>query len=106
MPGEAKKDSSGNVGACPQKVNDSEEEGAEYLSTLSPRHKPWDQHRSESDEVETIYGASVTPRHQRYAGRMTQCSQTLQFARDPPAGGKSKLKLKAAWFCRVRFCPV
>jgi plasmid rolling circle replication initiator protein Rep len=79
---------------------------ADYLSDVSPKHKPWDQHRAESDEVETIYGASVTPRHQRYAGRIAQCSQTLQFARDPPAGGKTKLKLKAAWFCRVRFCPV
>jgi hypothetical protein len=31
----------------------------------------------------------------------------LQFARDPPVTSKKvKLKLKNAYFCRVRFCPV
>jgi plasmid rolling circle replication initiator protein Rep len=91
-----------NVGAETSLVNGA----AEYLSDLSPKHKPWDQHRAESDEIEMIYGASIVKRHQRYSERVQLCSQVLEFARDPPAGGKSKLKLKAAWFCRVRFCPV
>lgn len=89
-----------NAGDCA--VNES----ADYLSDLSPRHKPWDTHRGEADEVETIYAESSHRHHQRYAERVAQCSQVLQFARDPPTKGKSKLKLKSAWFCRIRFCPV
>lgn len=79
----------------------------EYLSDLSPTHKPWDQHRAEADEVGGIYASSETRRHQRYAERVDHCAQVLEFARDPPAADqKQKLKLKAAWFCRVRHCPV
>jgi plasmid rolling circle replication initiator protein Rep len=85
------------------------EEGAvkqgEFLSDVSPRHKPWDVHRAEADEVQQAY-AGGTSQHQRYAGRVEACSQVLEFARDPPANGKQKLKLKSAWFCRVRHCPV
>jgi plasmid rolling circle replication initiator protein Rep len=77
----------------------------EYLSDLSPRHKPWDVHRSEADEVQQAY-AGGTSRHQRYAVRVEQCSQVLEFARDPPGTGVRKYKLKNAWFCRVRHCPV
>lgn len=86
----------------------------EYLSDLSPRHKPWDVHRSEADGVQQAY-AGGTQRHQRYALRVEHCSQVLEFARDPPkqAGREKltakvgqKLTLKNAWFCRVRHCPV
>jgi plasmid rolling circle replication initiator protein Rep len=78
----------------------------EYLSEVSPRHKPWDQHRAEADEVQQAY-AGGTSRHQRYADRVEHCSQVLEFARDPPKQtGKQKLKLENAWFCRVRHCPV
>ena len=58
----------------------------EYLSDLSPRHKPWDVHRSEADEVREAY-AGGTSRHQRYATRVEACSQVLEFARDPPGAG-------------------
>lgn len=84
-------------------VNQSE---SEYLSDLSPRHKPWDEHRTEADEVGGIYGASPTRQHQKYADRLGACSQVLEFARDPPGASQRKLKLKTAWFCRVRHCPV
>src|SRR5712691_13511558 len=78
----------------------------EYLSDASPRHKPWDVHRAEADEVQQAY-AGGTSRHQRYAGRVEACSQVLEFARDPPKkSGKQKYTLKNAWFCRVRHCPV
>src|SRR5262245_25889966 len=77
----------------------------EYLSDLSPRHKPWDVHRAEADEVQQAY-AGGTSRHQRYALRVEQCSQVLEFARDPPGAGDRKYRLKNAWFCRVRHCPV
>jgi plasmid rolling circle replication initiator protein Rep len=77
----------------------------EYLSEVSPRHKPWDVHRGEADEVQEAY-AGGTDRHQRYATRVEACSQVLEFARDPPGAGQRKYKLKNAWFCRVRHCPV
>jgi plasmid rolling circle replication initiator protein Rep len=78
----------------------------EYLSDVSPKHKPWDTHRAEADDVRAIYEEGPTARHQRHALRVEACSQVLEFARDPPAHGKQKLKLKNAWFCRVRHCPV
>jgi plasmid rolling circle replication initiator protein Rep len=79
----------------------------EYLSTLSPKDKPWDRHRGEADDVVEVYGGSPIRRHHRYAERVTYCSQVLAFARDPPKKNiPSKLKLKNAWFCRVRHCPV
>lgn len=78
----------------------------EYLSDVSPKEKPWDQHRAEADEVGGIYGASSVRRHQRYAERVDACAQVLEFARDPPGAGQQKYKLKNAWFCRVRHCPV
>jgi plasmid rolling circle replication initiator protein Rep len=79
----------------------------EYLSEVSPRHKPWDQHRSEADDVSEVYSSSCESRHWRYAERMDYCSQVLEFARDPPKHDISqKIKLKKAHFCHVRFCPV
>jgi plasmid rolling circle replication initiator protein Rep len=78
----------------------------EYLSDASPRHKPWDVHRAEADEVQEAYAGGLS-RHQRYALRVAECSQVLEFARDPPKpSGKQKYTLKSAWFCRVRHCPV
>jgi plasmid rolling circle replication initiator protein Rep len=79
---------------------------AEYLSDVSPRHKPWDQHRGEADDVTEIYANSQFPRHQRYATRVENCSQVIGFAHDPLSTKKNKLKLQTAWFCRTRFCPV
>jgi plasmid rolling circle replication initiator protein Rep len=79
----------------------------EYLSDLSPKDKPWDRHRGEADDVREVYGGSPIQRHHRYGVRVEQCSRVIGFARDPPKRGiPSKLKLKTAWFCRVRHCPV
>jgi plasmid rolling circle replication initiator protein Rep len=79
----------------------------EYLSEVSPRHKPWDQHRAEADDVREVYAGSREIRHWRYAERVEHCAQVLEFARDPPKpSGKQKLKLKTAFFCKVRYCPV
>ena len=83
-----------------------EQQSEEYLSDLSPRYKLWDVHRAEADEVQLAYSGGPS-RHQRYAVRVEHCSQVLEFARDlPKASGKQKYKLKNAWFCRVRHCPV
>jgi plasmid rolling circle replication initiator protein Rep len=81
----------------------------EYLSHLSPKDKPWDRHRGEADDVVEVYGGSSTERHHRYAERVTNCAQVLEFAyaRDPPKkNAPARLKLKNTWFCRVRHCPV
>jgi plasmid rolling circle replication initiator protein Rep len=79
----------------------------EYLSDVSPKHKPWDTHRGEADDVSTVFAASPFSRHHRYAERLSQCSQIIGFARDLPSkNGQQKLKLKNARFCRVRSCPI
>jgi plasmid rolling circle replication initiator protein Rep len=79
----------------------------EYLSDVSPKHKPWDRHRAEADDVSEVYAESMISRYHRYAERVEHCSRVLEFARDPPNKfGKQKLKLKGTWFCRVRHCPV
>lgn len=79
----------------------------EFLSTLSPKDKPWDRHRGEADDVVEVYSGSSITRHRRYAERVTNCAQVLEFARDLPKKElPSQLKLKHAWFCRVRHCPV
>jgi plasmid rolling circle replication initiator protein Rep len=85
-----------------EKVNDNDE----YLSEVSPRHKPWDQHRGEADDVTEVYASSPVSRHQRYGTRVENCAQVLGFSHDPLATKKDKLKLQTAWFCRVRHCPV
>lgn len=77
----------------------------EYLSSVSPRHRVWDTHRAEADEVQQVY-AGGAERHRHYAERIAACAQVLEFARDPPSDGTQKLKLKNVWFCRVRHCPV
>lgn len=81
---------------------------SQYLSKISPEHKPWETHRGESDDVAEVYSASPFGRHHRYAERITECSRILGFsARDPPTKtGKQKLKLTDARFCRVRFCVI
>jgi plasmid rolling circle replication initiator protein Rep len=79
----------------------------EYLSDVSPRHKPWDVHRAEADAVREVYGESAFSRHHRYGVRVEQCSQILEFAQQFDwEKGASRLRLRTTWFCRVRHCPV
>jgi plasmid rolling circle replication initiator protein Rep len=78
----------------------------EYLSDVSSRHKPWDVHRGEADDVTSIFAHSSISQHQRYAERVENCAQVLGFAHDPLATKKNKLKLQTAWFCKVRHYPV
>jgi len=78
----------------------------EYLSEVSPRHKPWDVHRGEADDVTPIFANSQFSQHHRYAERVENCAQVLGFAHDRLATKKNKLKLTNAWFCHLRYCPV
>lgn len=72
------------------------------LSELSPRDKPWDKHRSNSDRVAKHYSNSE---FHRYSERMTFCSELLDF-KLVPSDEAYALKLSSARFCRVRHCPV
>lgn len=78
----------------------------EYLSDVSPRHKPWDVHRGEADDVTQIFANSLAASHQRYAERVENCAQVIGFVHDPLATKSKRLKLQTAWFCKVRHCPV
>jgi len=73
------------------------------LTDLSPRDKPWDKHRSNSDRVAKHYAGSD---FHRYSERMTFCSELLDFKLTPSEDGNAALKLSSARFCRVRHCPV
>lgn len=87
-------------------IDDKQVKESEYLSDLSPRHKSWDQHRGEADDVTAIYANSPLPHHQRYAERAENCSQVVGFAHDPLGTKKNKLRLKTVWLCHLRHCPV
>lgn len=73
------------------------------LADISPNDKPWDKHRTHATTIERHYRASAS--HQSYAERISVCSLLLDF-RLVPTDESLKLKLAAAHFCRVRWCPV
>ncbi len=73
------------------------------LSDISPRDKPWDKHRNNSDKVAKHYAGSD---FHRYSERMTFCSELLDFTLKPIDDESYALKLSSARFCRVRHCPV
>lgn len=76
----------------------------EHLSDLSPKDKPWDARRSETQGLEERLHDG---HHRKYARRMQFCSPDLEFAQTTnTTTGEWGLKLHAARFCRVRHCPV
>jgi plasmid rolling circle replication initiator protein Rep len=79
----------------------------QFLSDVSPPDKPWDVHRAESSDVAEILAGGVD-RHQRQSARMVECSRSLEFGwvLESTETGEVRLRLKQAWFCRVRHCPV
>lgn len=79
------------------------DETSPSLTDLSPRDKPWDKHRSNSDRVAKHYSNSD---FHRYSERMTFCSELLDFTLKPTDDESYALKLSSARFCRVRHCPV
>lgn len=75
------------------------------LATLSPKDKPWNQHKFENREVLQIYAESAN--HAKKAGRMYGCSGVLEFGEiASPETGEVSFKLLKARFCRVRYCPI
>jgi plasmid rolling circle replication initiator protein Rep len=73
------------------------------LARISPKDKPWDKHRYHADKVGQMYAGTE---FQRYAERVSYCSQILDFAIGFDDKDALKLKLRNARFCRVRHCPV
>lgn len=80
----------------------------EYLTDTSPKDRPWDTHRTDATGVEEHLKSPGTERWLWKQGkRVEACSPSLDFALTAdPETGEAGLKLKAAKFCRVRFCPV
>ncbi len=77
------------------------------LSDISPKDKTWDKHRANADIVSKYYAGGGEGCFNRYAQRVTSCSEWLEFRLVPdPSEGLLKLKLSDARFCRVRHCPV
>ncbi len=74
-----------------------------YLSTISPKDKPWNVHRANSDRVKSLYESTDL---ERLGNRIRDCAQILQFAAVEGEEGSLGLKLRIAHFCRVRTCPV
>lgn len=78
--------------------------GSDCLSDYSPDDIPWDRNRSNSTDVGGMYAG--TGEFDRYAKRISDCSSLLHFGWNDLSDGTSKLSLKKAHFCRVRYCPV
>lgn len=82
-----------------------------YLTDLSPTDKPWDVHRAIAGTIESLYELAPTYEgaqldYKRYAERIHQCAQLLNFVFQPQENGEYRLKLHDAHFCRVRHCPI
>lgn len=74
------------------------------LTDYSPQDAPWDAHRAQSDDVAMIYAGAAG--FERYAARIADCSGLLRFGWvDDRDTGESRLRLREAQFCRVRYCP-
>lgn len=78
-------------------------DGDKALSDLSPKDKPWEIHRKQVSRISDLYSQSG---YSRYSQRLSDCSRALEFALVASAEGDINLKLFAARFCRVKFCPV
>lgn len=78
----------------------------DFLSDVSPKDKPWDRHRAESDGVQAIYLNTDETRFRRLGQRVTACADVLKFLETVSDDGEIGLKLKTTHFCRVRHCPV
>ena len=75
--------------------------GTPALQDVSPHDKPWSKHRYESDQIQSHYEGV----YERYAERISQCSQLLDF-RLVPGEESYHLKLSSTRLCHVRTCQV
>lgn len=64
---------------------------------------PWAQHRAEAELLAWCYDQTG---NEQKAARLRGCSPRLLYDIIKQPDGTDRLKLRAAWFCRVRLCPV
>jgi plasmid rolling circle replication initiator protein Rep len=74
-----------------------------YLTDFSPNDKPWDRHRNCADQVSSLYNQAD---FEDYSFRINRCSPLLMFGSRLDDSGQRTIRLKSAFFCRVRNCPV
>ena len=74
-----------------------------FLSDHSSRDKPWESHRANADRVAALY--QDAGEYKRYQ-RMRDCAESLCFALVAEDESTFRYRLKTAWFCRQRHCPV
>lgn len=75
-----------------------------YLTTKSPRDKPWDIHKSESTRIKELYQGTI---FNKLAKRMNDCGNLLGFGWVIDAATEQeRLKLKTAHFCRSKNCTI
>ena len=81
-------------------------EDQSFLSDQSPQDKPWDSHKAQSVKVSDALSLGYDS-HQKQSARMIECAKNLEFGwRNNQETGETALKLKTAYFCRVRHCPI
>jgi len=80
----------------------------QFLTDLSPNDKPWDSHKTFCIDVSVPMIESHKQSHQKLGKRILECAQRLEFGwvLVSTDTGELKLRLKSAWFCRVRHCPI
>jgi plasmid rolling circle replication initiator protein Rep len=74
-----------------------------YLTEISPRDQPWDDHKAIADIIRDLYSSAKCD---RYADRIKKCGKCLEFALRSDEEGTIGIRLQNAHFCRVRHCPV
>jgi plasmid rolling circle replication initiator protein Rep len=81
---------------------------SQFLSDVSLQDKPWDSHKAFNDKIANTLNGSDKVSHQKQGKRINECSQNLEFGwvLVSTETGELKLRLKHAWFCRVRYCPI
>jgi plasmid rolling circle replication initiator protein Rep len=81
---------------------------SEFLTDYSPKDKGFDKNKAFSGDIALILSESQEKSHQKHGKLITDCAQRLEFGwvLVSTETGECKLRLKLAWFCRVRYCPI
>jgi len=78
----------------------------EKKAKKSKKPQNWDTRKDFTDQVSDILDGG-TIRHQKLAARLHECAKLLNFGWvQSLEAGVHELRLKSAYFCRVRTCPV
>lgn len=84
----------------------SDQEGADYLSDISPRHAIWDQRKAAADSVAAVYALAADPEIRKHASYVGGCSEDLVLSEFlDTATGEASLKANSRK-CRGRHCPI